>query len=148
MKHIHLEGSWVIKAPLRKVFDVVTDFEKMPEHFPAIAESLHIVKRDGNTLTIDARAKSFGRSFPVKMKTTIIPGKGFISDNQSQKFGTSGHEEMMLEKVPTGTKVNYVYEVTIHKPLLRIVAKPLIGFFAMRMWKRAFIDKLKELLET
>lgn len=147
MKQIHLKGSWVIKAPLKRVFDIITDFENMPRNFPAVAESVHIVNRQGNNLEIDAQVKSFGRTFPVKMKTKIIPERGFISDNESLKFGTSGHEELTLEETPEGTTVNYIYQVTIHKPLLRIIAMPLIGWFAMKFWKRAFIDKLKEMLE-
>lgn len=147
MKQISLKDSWVIKAPLKKVFDIITDFENMPKNFPAVAESIRIVNRQGSNLEIDAQVKSFGRTFPVKMKTKIISGKGFISDNESPKFGTSGHEELMLEEILEGTKVNYVYEVSIHKPLLRIIAKPFIGWFAMKFWKRAFIDRLKELLE-
>ena len=147
MKQIHLKGSWVIKASLKKVFNIVTDFENMPKNFPAVAESIHIASRQGNNLEINAQVKSFGRTFPVRMKTKIIPEKGFVSDNESPKFGTSGHEELTLEKVEGGTKINYVYEVDIHKKWLRIIAKPLIGWFAMKFWKRAFIDRLKELLE-
>ncbi|MDD5294792.1 MAG: hypothetical protein PHP21_02615, partial [Patescibacteria group bacterium] len=75
------------------------------------------------------------------------PQRGFISDNESPKFGTSGHEELLLENVEGGTKINYVYEVDIHKKWLRIIAKPLIGWFAMKAWEKAFIDRLRELLE-
>lgn len=132
MKQIHLENSWIIKAPLEKVFNIITDFEKMPKYFPKVAETVTITKREGHNLEIDAQVKSFGTSFPVKMKTTIIPQKGFISDNQSPQFGTSGHEELLLENMNGDTKINYVYEVDIHKKWLRIIAKPLIGWFAMK----------------
>ncbi|NMB48211.1 hypothetical protein GYA13_02060 [Candidatus Kuenenbacteria bacterium] len=147
MKQIKLNGSWVIKAPRQRVFDIITDFENMPQNFPAVADSLIITKREGDHLEIDARVKSFGRTFPVKMKTKIIPERGFVSDNENPKFGTSGHEEFMLEETPQGTAINYIYQVNIHEPLLRIIAKPLIGWFAMKFWKRAFIDRLKEILE-
>jgi hypothetical protein len=43
--------------------------------------------------------------------------------------------------------VNYDYKVIIHKPWLRLVAGPLIGVFAMKFWKRAFIDALRHRLE-
>lgn len=147
MKHIHLENSWIIKAPLEEVFDIITDFENMPKNFPQVAESLIIIKREGNNLEIDVQVKSFGTTFPVKMKTKILPQRGFISDNESPKFGTSGHEELLLEKVESGTKINYVYEVDIHKKWLRIIAKPLIGWFAMKAWEKAVVDKLREILE-
>ncbi|NUJ97234.1 hypothetical protein HGA92_00410 [Candidatus Gracilibacteria bacterium] len=147
MKHIHLENSWIIKAPLEEVFSIITDFENMPKNFPQVAESLIITKQEGNNLEIEAQVKSFGSTFLVKMKTKILPQRGFISDNESPKFGTSGHEELLLEKVESGTKINYVYEVDIHKKWLRIIAKPLIGWFAMKAWEKAVVDKLREILE-
>ncbi len=138
----------MIKAPIQKVFDIITDFEKMPKNFPKVAESIIITKREGNNLEIEAQVKSFGTTFPVKMKTKIIPQRGFISDNQSPKFGTSGHEELLLESVNGGTKVNYIYEVDIHKRWLRIIAKPLIGWFAMKAWEKAYINRLRDMLEN
>lgn len=81
------------------------------------------------------------------METEVLQGKGFVSDNQSPSFGTSGHEELTLSKHPDGTIVNYDYKVIIHKPWLRLVAGPLVGVFAMKFWKRAFIDELRHRLE-
>ncbi len=147
MKDITLKAQWFIKAPLVEVFNIMTDFEKFPEYFPKVAESIKIVKREGNYLEMDTTAKSFGQNFPVKMKTKILPGKGYISDNESPKFGTSGHEEFLLSVYSEGTVVDYTYQVAIHKFWLRIVAKPLIGWFSMKYWKKAVIDELKKRLE-
>lgn len=147
MKHIHLEDSWIIKAPVEDIFNIVTDFENMPKNFPKVAEKVTITKREGNNLEMDVQIKSFGTTFPAKMKTKIIPQRGFISDNQSSKFGTSGHEELLLERVEDGAKINYIYEVDIHKKWLRIIAKPLIGWFAMKAWEKAFIYPLRKMLE-
>jgi len=147
MKHIHLEGSWIINAPIEEVFKIITDFENMPKNFPKVAESVTIKKREGNNLEIEAQVKSFGTTFPVKMKTKILPQRGFISDNQRSKFGTSGHEELLLENVKGGTKINYIYEVDIHKKWLRIIAKPLIDWFSMKAWEKAVVNKLRKILE-
>lgn len=147
MKHIHLEKSWIIKAPIDEVFDIITDFENLPRYFPKVAESVCVKNREGDTLEIEAHVKSFGKTFLVKMQTEILPGKGFISDNQSFEFGTSGHEELLLEEDKTGTKIHYIYEVDIHKKWLRIIAKPLIGWFAMKAWEKAVIDELRKILE-
>lgn len=147
MKHIHLQNSWIIKAPINEVFDIVTDFENLPKYFPKVANSVLIKKRSWNNLEIEANVKSFGKVFKVKMKTKIIPKIGFISDNESLEFGTTGHEELMLEKVKEGTKINYVYEVDIHKKWLRIIAKPLFGWFAMKTWEKAVINELKKIVE-
>jgi carbon monoxide dehydrogenase subunit G len=109
MKNINLKGSWVIKAPIDQVFKIISDFENMPNNFPTVAESLVITKRDGNKLEIDAKAKSFGVVFPVKMKTEIIPRVGYISLNENSKLGISGHEEFLMEETEEGTRINYVY---------------------------------------
>lgn len=147
MKDITLHAAWLIKAPLPEVFNIMTDFEKFPEHFPKVAESIQIVKREGNYLEMDATVKSFGQTFPVKMKTRILPGRGFISDNESPTFGTSGHEELLLSQHPEGTRIDYTYQVAVHKRWLRIVARPLIGWYSMKYWEKAVIDELKKKLE-
>jgi hypothetical protein len=147
MKEITLRGAWVIRAPLAEVFRIITDFEKFPDYFPRVAESIRIVKRKGFHLEMHATVTSFGRQFPVNMKTQILPGKGFVSDNQSPTFGTSGHEELLLSPHPEGTLVDYTYQVTIHKRWLRLVARPLIRWYSMKYWQKAVIDELRNMLE-
>ncbi len=147
MNRITLHNQWVVKAPVADVFGIMTDFEKFPEHFPKVAESVQINKRDGNYLEMEATVRSFGRKFQVKMKTQILPGKGFISDNDSYQFGTSGHEEMLLSQSPEGTLIDYTYRVSIHKTWLRLVATPLIRWYSMKYWEKAVIDQLKKILE-
>jgi hypothetical protein len=148
MKEIKLHNQWIIKAPIADVAKIMTDFEKLPEYFPKVAESVRIDKRDGNNLEMEATVKSFGRKFKVKMKTQILPGKGFISDNDSYQFGTSGHEELLLSENPEGTLIDYTYQVSIHKPWLRIVATPLIKWYSMKFWEKAVIDELKKILKN
>ena len=147
MNDITLRATWHIRAPLLDVFRIMTDFEKFPEYFPKVAESIRIVKREGNRLEMEASVRSFGRTFPVTMKTEILPEKGFISDNESPAFGTSGHEELLLSEEGEGTTVDYTYQVAIHKRWLRIVAKPLIGWFSMKFWEKAVIDELRKRVE-
>lgn len=147
MKDITLHARWLIKAPLMEVFTIMTDFEKFPEHFPKVADSIQVMRREGNYLEMDATVKSFGQEFPVKMKTEILPGKGYVSDNESPKFGTSGHEEFLLSPHPEGTMIDYTYQVAIHKYWLRIVAQPLIGWYSMKYWQKAVIDELRKMVE-
>lgn len=147
MKEITLHNSWIIKAPVDDVFKIMTDFENLPKHFPKVAESVQVIKRDGNNLEMEATVKSFGKSFKVKMKTEILPGKGFISDNDSYEFGTSGHEELLLSSHTEGTVIDYTYQVTIHKKWLQIVAIPLLRFYSMKSWEKAVILELKKIVE-
>lgn len=147
MKEITLQKEWVIRAPLDEAFAVMTDFEKVPVHFPKVAESVRIVKREGDCLEMDATLKSFGRRFAVKMRTRILPRRGFVSDNESPEFGTSGHEELLLSAHPEGTRIAYTYRVTIHRTWLRVVATPLIRWYSMKFWEKAVIGELKKMLE-
>ncbi len=147
MKEITLRKQWVIKAPIEEVFRVMSDFEKLPENFPKVARTVKIVKREGNNLEINATVKSFGKEFPVKMKTEILPGRGYISDNDSPKFGTSGHEELLLSQHQEGTLIDYTYQVVIHKKWLRVVATPLIKWYSMKFWEKAVIWELKKIVE-
>lgn len=146
MKHLRLKGSWLIKAPREEIYKIVSDFENMPKHFPTIAESVRIIEKQGDHQKMEARVKSFGKVFDVKMQTELLPNIGFRSTNESS-FGTSGHEEFLMEDVEGGTRITYVYEIEIHRPILRIVGTPLIKWFAMRSWKRAFIDTLRKIVE-
>lgn len=148
MKKITLHNQWIIKAPVEDVFRMITDFEKFPDYFPKVAESIQIKKQEGNYLEMDAIVKSFGKKFPVKMKTQILPRKGFISDNDSFKFGTSGHEELLLSEHPEGTLIDYTYQVSIHKIWLRIVATPLLRLYSMKYWEKAVINELRKMLES
>lgn len=147
MKEITLHDQWLVKAPIEDVFKMMTDFERFPEHFPKVAESIQVKKREGDYMEMEAIVRSFGKRFPVEMKTRILPGKGFISDNDSSKFGTSGHEELLLSKSPEGTLIDYTYRVSIHKAWLRIVATPLIRWYSMKYWEKAVISELKKALE-
>lgn len=147
MKQIALHDQWIIKAPVEKVAGIITDFERFPERFPKVAESIQVKTREGNRLNMDATVRSFGKTFPVKMRTEILPGKGFVSDNESPKFGTSGHEELLLSEHSEGTLIDYTYRVSIHKRWLRIVATPLIRWYSMKFWEKAVIGELRKMLE-
>lgn len=146
MKHIHLKGSWIVKAPREEIYKIISDFENMPKYFPTITESVNISEKEGNHQSMNARVKSFGKVFDVKMQTELLPNIGFKSDNESS-FGTSGHEEFLMEDIDGGTRITYVYDIEIHRPLLRVIGTPLIKWFAMWSWKRAFIDKLRKIIE-
>jgi len=145
MKKIILKASWIIKAPREDIYKIMSDFENMPKYFPAVAQSINIIKREGNNLTMEAKAKTFGKVISVHMETQLRPPFGYVSDNEN--IGTSGHEEFLMEEVLGGTKINYTYDVELKNPIFRIFGGPLIGWYAMRFWKHAVIDKLKEMLE-
>jgi hypothetical protein len=143
MKPIILEGSWVIGAPLQKIYEIVTDFENAPKYFPLVAKSLKIVNKNGNNLIIEAKSKTFGISFHVLMETELIPSKGFKSINTSSL--AIENESFMMEEITDGTKINYRNEVQIKNNILQLFAKIIIGKPALLFWKYAYIDRLQKL---
>lgn len=145
MKKVHLKGSWIIRAPRKEVYRIMSDFENMPKYFPAVARSVRIVKQEDRHLIMKAEVKTFGLVFSVHMETELRPPVGYVSDNRSAI--TEGHEEFLMEEIPEGTKINYTYNVKIKNPILSIFSRLLIERYAMRFWKHAVIDKLKEMLE-
>lgn len=145
MNKIFLKKSWIIKAPREEIYKIMSDFENMPKYFPEVAESLKIIKREGNNLEIDAKAKTFGKTVLVKMKTQLKPPFGYISDNVN--INSRGHEEFLMEEIEEGTRINYTYDVELNNPVFKFFGKFLIGWYAMRFWERAVIDKLKKMLE-
>lgn len=142
MKPILLAGTWVIDAPLQRLYEIVTDFEHAHNYFPLVAHSLKITAKDGNHLSIDAVSKTFGIPFHVKMETHVLPGKGFTSINTS--ILAIEQESFLMEEVSTGTKITYRNEVEIKNNILQLFGKILIGKPALLFWKHAYIDRLQK----
>lgn len=145
MKAVSLTGSWIIKAPLKSVYEIVTDFEKTPKYFPTVASSMKMVNRSGNHLSIQAVAKTFGIPFQVKMETDLLPGVGFQSINESVL--AREEETFLMKEIPGGTQIKYQNTVVIKNNLLKVFSKLLIGKPALLFWEHAYIDHLKKLLE-
>jgi len=145
MKRILLKGSWIVRAPRQEIYKIMSDFESWPKYFPKVADSARIIKKEGNNFEIEAKVKTFGRLVCVNMKTQLRPPLGFVSDNDN--VGALGHEEFLMQEIPGGTKINYTYDVQLKNPIFRLFGRVLIGWYAMRFWKRVVIDKLKEMLE-
>jgi hypothetical protein len=145
MKPVSLKGSWVIKAPMSKIYEIVSDFENAKKYFPKVAQQLTITKREGNHLEIEAQSKTFGLKFNVKMKTELIPPKGFKSINESAL--AIEDEEFLMEEVPGGTKINYLNDVTIKNNFLKLFSKLIIGKPALKFWEKAYINELRKIVE-
>lgn len=143
MKPIILSGTWVVNAPLRRLYEIVTDFEHAPTYFPLVAHSLKIIDKKENHLSIEAISKTFGIPFHVLMETHLLPNIGFTSINTS--FLAIEHESFLMEEISTGTKITYRNEVQIRNTVLQLFARLFIGKPALLFWKLAYIDKLQKL---
>lgn len=145
MKPVSLQGTWIIKAPISEIYKIVTDFENAPIYFPKVAHSLKITKKEGRHLEIDAQSKTFGFTFKVKMKTELIPPRGFKSINESSL--AIEDESFLMEESSEGTKITYINNVTIKNNFLKPFSRIIIGKPALKFWEKAYINRLKELTE-
>lgn len=148
MKHVHLAGSHIIKAPRQKVYEILTDFESAPKHFPRVAKSARVIRREGNDIEVEVETKaSLGsRTFHVHMEAHLQPDEGFTSTNTSS-LGVE-HEVVTLEEVPEGTRMIYVNDVEVKSRIFRMFAGFLIKTVALKYWERAYIGTLREMLEV
>jgi hypothetical protein len=107
MGTVRLEGAWLIPVSRRAAYAVMTDFERFPVHFPAVAKSVCVVNLDEHRFVVDAETKAFlgSKTYQVRMEGELQPPEGFVSTNTSS-MGVE-HETFMMEKVPEGTRVHY-----------------------------------------
>lgn len=147
---VAVHGDWLVRADRESVYAIVSDFERMPEHFPKIARAMHLVGRDGDVLTLEAEAASFGSLFPpvkIEMTATLLPGHGYRCTTHNLTFDTTGDEELLLVDDPEGTRINYTYFVTVRHRWLKPLYAWMVAAFGLPYWKRAFVDPLESLVE-
>jgi carbon monoxide dehydrogenase subunit G len=145
MKNVTLSGSWIIKAPRLKIYEIISDFENAPKYFPSVSHSMKIHEKKGNHLIIEATTKTLGMKFKVRMKTELLPPYGFKSINES---GLAIEDETFsMEEVPEGTEINYTNHVEIKNNFSKPFSSLIIGKPALKFWEREYINKLRTILE-
>ncbi|MBN2404577.1 MAG: SRPBCC family protein [Coriobacteriia bacterium] len=146
---VAVHGDWLVRADRESVYAIVSDFERMPEHFPKIARAMRLIERDGDVLTLEAESASFGSLFPtakIEMTATLLPGRGYRCTTHNLTFHTTGDEELLLVDDPEGTRIEYTYFVTVCHRWLKPLYAWLVSAFALPYWKRAFVDPLESLV--
>jgi len=140
-----IQRRWFVPASKSSVYAVVSDFERLPQHFPRVARSTKVISRDGNRLVIDAEAGSFGRFFPavrVTINAELLPGVGYRCSTFNRTFNTTGEEELLLSDVSGGTEITYSYTVTLRHKWLCPVYSWLVRRLGLRFRKRAYLEPL------
>ena len=143
---IRIRSRWFVPASRASVYAVVSDFERLPQHFPKVARSTKIISRDGNRLVIEAEAGSFGRFFPsvrVTIQAELLPGLGYRCSTFNRTFRTTGEEELLLSDAVGGTEIAYTYAVKLRHRWLRPLYAWLVRSLGLRFWKRAYLDPLR-----
>lgn len=150
-KVVAVHGDWLVRADRQAIYAIVSDFERMPEHFPKIARAIRLVRRDGDVLTLEAEAASFGSLFPsvkIEMTATLLPGRGYRCSTHNITFDTTGDEELLLVDDPEGTRIKYTYFVTVRHRWFKPLYEWMVSAFGLPFWKRSFVDPLEALVRA
>lgn len=93
-----------IKADREKIFNMVTDFENLPNKFPQFFKSIKVVSREGNIVTTEDHAMMAGREVRQTAKHTLTPPE---IDEVHLLSGDAkdSHIVTTYSTVPEGTKV-------------------------------------------
>ncbi len=93
-----------INADREKIFNMVTDFESLPNKFPQFFKSVKIISREGNTITTEDHAVMAGREVHQTTKHVLTPPE--IDDVQLLS-GDAKDSRIVTTytAIPEGTKV-------------------------------------------
>jgi len=143
MSTLRLEGTWILRVPRQAIYEIMTDFERFPVHFPAVAKSVHVVSRRDRRFIVEAETRAFlgSKTYRVRMAGELRPPAGFVSTNTSS-IGVE-QESFMMEEVPEGTRVRYLNLVEVRSRLFRLFGFVLLRHVALWYWKRAVIDRIE-----
>jgi ribosome-associated toxin RatA of RatAB toxin-antitoxin module len=72
---VRVANSKTVNAPHEKIFALITDFEKLPSRFPSRYRSLKVLKRSGNTVTVEDDVTAAGREFHQVTKHLLEPNR-------------------------------------------------------------------------
>lgn len=148
---VSVHADWLVRADRESVYAIISDFERMPEHFPKVARAIKLIERDGDVLRLEAESASFGSLFPsarIEMTATLLPGRGYRCTTHNLTFNTTGDEELLLVDDPEGTRIKYTYFVTVRRRWLKPLYAWMVSTLALPFWKRSFVDPLESLVEA
>jgi len=138
-----VEVSRVIKAPRKKVWEVVSDPTSTPKFNPDL-KSVEVLSRVGNTITFKSMAIMGGREVKTMNKWTLHPLERMedeILEGPIDMRGTT-----ILEEVPEGTKYTWSGDVSFKGVLGRILGRLFVGS-KLQEGTEDWVDKMAKYIE-
>ncbi len=77
---VRVEKSKTVNAPQEKIFELITDFEKLPSRFPNRYRSLKVLQRSGNTVTVEEDITAAGREIHQVTRHLLEPSRQLKSE--------------------------------------------------------------------
>ena len=119
-----VEVSRVMKVPREKVWEVAADPESMLEWWPG-SESVDILSREGNTLTVRGTGIEAGRKVTMTETWTLHPPEKI--EIEILEGPVRGRTIQTYEEVPEGTKVTWSSDISFKGVLGKILGRLLVG---------------------
>ncbi|MDH5390305.1 MAG: SRPBCC family protein [Candidatus Bathyarchaeota archaeon] len=119
-----VEVSRVIKAPRGKVWEVVADPESMLEWWPG-SESVDVLSREGNTITVRGTGTEAGRKVTMTEKWTLHPPEKI--EIEILEGPVRGRTIQTYQEVPEGTKVTWSSDISFKGVLGKILGRLFVG---------------------
>lgn len=133
----------IIKAERSKVFNIITDFENLPNRLPEFFNSIKIVSKEGNVTIIEESVKVAGRDITQTTKHILTPPekhKVLVMTGDAK----DSHIVETYENVSEGTKVTVDGDFKLSGKL------KLVGFVAKRKIEKNInevMDALAKIVE-
>lgn len=138
-----IEGSVVIDARIKEVFELASDWRRWPEWFEGVSDFRPVGEMTrGNGARYAYRARLMG--MPAKVETEIHE---FVENQGWTGIGTKGlsHQtQWIFEPQGEATKFTYILEYELPLPP---VGSLLDRFFLKREWRRMIDKSLENLKE-
>ena len=119
-----VEVSRVMKAPREKVWEVAADPKSMLEWWPG-SESVDILSREGNTLTVRGTGIEAGRKVTMTETWTLRPPERI--EIEILEGPVRGRTIQTYEEVPEGTKVTWSSDISFKGVLGKILGRLFVG---------------------
>jgi len=133
----------IIKAERSKVFNIITDFENLPNRLPEFFNSIKIVSKEGNVTIIEESVKVAGRDITQTTKHILTPPEKhevLVMTGDAK----DSHIVETYENVSEGTKVTVDGDFKLSGKL------KLVGFVAKRKIEKNInevMDALAKIVE-
>jgi ribosome-associated toxin RatA of RatAB toxin-antitoxin module len=136
---VRVETTKTINAPQDKIFSLITDFEKLPKRFPGTYQSLKVIERSDNSVTVEEDVTVAGRKIHQITKHTLEP-KRFLQSEVLEGDTKGTIVKIMLEQDsdPAKTKVSVDADLKLGK------LGAMLGVFAKGKIKNGLEDRIEQ----
>jgi carbon monoxide dehydrogenase subunit G len=134
---VRVETTKTINAPQDKVFSLITDFERLPERFPRTYQSLKVIEKSENSVTVEEDVTVAGRKIHQITKHVFEP-KRYLKSEVLEGDTKGTVVKISLEPDSDKTKVSVDADLKLGK------LGAVFGVFAKGKIKNGLEDRIQE----